>query len=211
MPGVLLTEAMAQSSGWLILGVLKFERMPFLAIVKEAKMRGFVSPGQVLTIEATLEHEGSGYAVAKAKGRVGKDLKCSAEITFGLAPFPDPDLSHSYGCDGQQDRLPAAGGRAMNQSQGSLDHRHRHPVVARRRTGRALGGAERQAHQCRRRRALRPTSCTRSPRSASMRRSRRRATSARWRRGSASASMPRASRSTPQASRATRKSCRAWT
>jgi len=90
MPGVLLTEAMAQSSGWLILGVLKFARMPFLAIVKEAKMRGFVSPGQVLTIEAKLEHEGSGYAVAKAKGRVGKDLKCSAEITFGLAPFPDP-------------------------------------------------------------------------------------------------------------------------
>ena len=92
MPGVLLTEAMAQSCGWLILGVLKFERMPFLAIVKEAKMRGFVSPGQVLTIEAKLEHEGSGFAVAKAKGRVGKDLKCSAEITFGLSPFPDPNF-----------------------------------------------------------------------------------------------------------------------
>jgi 3-hydroxyacyl-[acyl-carrier-protein] dehydratase len=92
MPGVLLTEAMAQSSGWLILGVLKFERMPFLAIVKEAKMRGFVSPGQLLTIEAKLEHEGSGFAVAKARGRVGKDLKCSAEITFGLSPFPDPNF-----------------------------------------------------------------------------------------------------------------------
>jgi 3-hydroxyacyl-[acyl-carrier-protein] dehydratase len=90
MPGVLLTEAMAQSSGWLILGVLKFERMPFLAIVKEAKMRGFVSPGQLLTIDAKLEHEGSGFAVAKARGRVGKELKCSAEITFGLSPFPDP-------------------------------------------------------------------------------------------------------------------------
>ena len=90
MPGVLLTEAMAQSSGWLLLGVLKFERMPFLAIVKEAKMRGFVSPGQVLTIEAKVEHEGSGFAVTKAKGRIGKELKCSAEITFGLAPFPDP-------------------------------------------------------------------------------------------------------------------------
>jgi 3-hydroxyacyl-[acyl-carrier-protein] dehydratase len=90
MPGVLLTEAMAQSCGWLILGVLKFERMPFLAIVKEAKMRGFVSPGQVLTIDAKLEHEGSGFAVAKAKGRIGKDIKCSAEITFGLSPFPDP-------------------------------------------------------------------------------------------------------------------------
>jgi 3-hydroxyacyl-[acyl-carrier-protein] dehydratase len=90
MPGVLLTEAMAQSSGWLLLGILKFERMPFLAIVKEAKMRGFVSPGQLLTIEAKVEHEGSGFAVTKAKGRVGKDLKCSAEITFGLTPFPDP-------------------------------------------------------------------------------------------------------------------------
>jgi 3-hydroxyacyl-[acyl-carrier-protein] dehydratase len=92
MPGVLLTESMAQSSGWLILGVLKFERMPFLAIIKEAKMRGFVSPCQVLTLEAKLEHEGSGYAVTKVKGRVGKDLKCSAELTFGLSPFPDPSF-----------------------------------------------------------------------------------------------------------------------
>ncbi len=92
MPGVLLTEAMAQSSGWLILGVLKFERMPFLAIVKEAKMRGFVSPGDLLTIDAKIEHEGSGFAVTSAKVRVGKELKCSAEITFGLAPFPDKSM-----------------------------------------------------------------------------------------------------------------------
>ena len=90
MPGVLLTEAMAQSSGWLLLGLMKFERMPFLAMIKEAKMRGFVSPGQLLTIEAKLEHEGSGFAVTSAKARVGKELKCSAEITSGLAPFPDP-------------------------------------------------------------------------------------------------------------------------
>ena len=90
MPGVLLTEAMAQSSGWLLLGLMKFERMPFLAMIKEAKMRGFVNPSELLTIEAKVEHEGSGFAVTKAKGRVGKDLKCSAEITFGLAPFPDP-------------------------------------------------------------------------------------------------------------------------
>ena len=52
MPGVLLIEAMAQSSGWLLLALMKFERMPFLAAVKEAKMRGFVSPGEMLTIEA---------------------------------------------------------------------------------------------------------------------------------------------------------------
>ena len=92
MPGVLLTEAMAQSSGWLLLGVMKFERMPFLAMVKEAKMRGFVSPGQLLTIEAKIEHEGSGFAVTSAKARVGTELKCSADLTFRHIPFPDPAL-----------------------------------------------------------------------------------------------------------------------
>ena len=92
MPGVLLTEAMAQSSGWLLLGITKFERMPFLAMVKEAKMRGFVSPGDLLTIEAKVEHEGSGFAVTSAKARVGKELKCSANLTFRQIPFPHPDL-----------------------------------------------------------------------------------------------------------------------
>ena len=92
MPGVLLTEAMAQSSGWLLLGLMKFERMPFLAMIKEAKMRGFVTPGQLLTIDAKVEHEGSGFAVTSAKIRVGTELKCSADLTFRHIPFPHPDL-----------------------------------------------------------------------------------------------------------------------
>src|SRR5438046_10620217 len=54
MPGVLLVEAMAQTSGWLLIALLKFERMPFLAAVKEAKMRRFVSPGQALKIDASI-------------------------------------------------------------------------------------------------------------------------------------------------------------
>ena len=92
MPGVLLTEAMAQSSGWLLLALMKFERMPFLAMIKEAKMRGFVSPGQLLTIDAKVEHEGSGFAVTSAKVRVGTELRCSADLTFRHIPFPHPDL-----------------------------------------------------------------------------------------------------------------------
>src|ERR1700733_7907239 len=58
MPGVLLLESMAQTSGWLLLGLMKLERLPFLAAVKEAKMRGFISPGEILTIEASILHEG---------------------------------------------------------------------------------------------------------------------------------------------------------
>src|ERR1700720_3647454 len=60
MPGVLLIEAMAQTTGWLLIALMKFERMPFLAAVKEAKMRGFVTPGELLTIDASLVYEGSG-------------------------------------------------------------------------------------------------------------------------------------------------------
>ena len=92
MPGVLLIEAMAQTSGWLLLALMKFQRMPFLAAVKEAKMRGFVSPGELLTIDATVLHEGSGYAMTEAKIRVGGKLKCNATITFSHIPFPHPDL-----------------------------------------------------------------------------------------------------------------------
>lgn len=92
MPGVLLIEAMAQTSGWLLIALLKFERMPFLAGVKEAKMRDFVTPGELLTIDASLVHDGSGFAITEAKIRAGGKLKCNATLTFRHTPFPNPDL-----------------------------------------------------------------------------------------------------------------------
>src|SRR6266700_126529 len=82
MPGVLLMEAMAQTSGWLIIGLTKFTRMPFLAAFKEAKLRSFVTPGNVLALSATLAHEGSGFAVTRAEIRMEGRLACNAEITF---------------------------------------------------------------------------------------------------------------------------------
>ena len=92
MPGVLLIESMAPTSGWLLLALMKFERMPFLGAVKEAKMRGFVSPGELLKIEASVVHEGSGFAITSAKVSVGGELRSNATITFRHIPFPHPDL-----------------------------------------------------------------------------------------------------------------------
>ena len=92
MPGVLLIESMAQASGWLLLGLLKFGRMPILAAVKEAKVRGSVFPGDLITIEASLAHEGSGYAMTDAKIRVGDKLRANATLTFTLIPFPNSDM-----------------------------------------------------------------------------------------------------------------------
>src|ERR1700755_2833965 len=92
MPGVLLIESMAQASGWLLLGVLKFERMPILAAVKEAKVRGSVFPGDLISVEASLTHEGSGYAVTEAKISVGGKLRANSALTFTLIPFPNSDM-----------------------------------------------------------------------------------------------------------------------
>jgi len=88
MPGVLLIEAMAQTSGWLVIGINKFERMPFLASVKEAKLRRFVTPGERLALSASLVHDGSGYAVTEATVKADTKAICDAEITFRVMPFP---------------------------------------------------------------------------------------------------------------------------
>ena len=95
MPGVLLIEAMAQTSGWLLIGLTQFTRMPFFAAVKEAKLRSFVTPGQELMLSASLVHQGSGFAVTRAQIHVGEKLVSNAEITFRLVEFPSPEFRAS--------------------------------------------------------------------------------------------------------------------
>ena len=95
MPGVLLIEAMAQTAGWLVIGVTRFTRMPFFAALKEAKLRSFVMPGQALALSAKLLHEGSGFAVTKAEIRCDGKLACNAEITFRLVEFPNAEFRAS--------------------------------------------------------------------------------------------------------------------
>ena len=95
MPGVLLIETMNQASGWLIIGLTKFTRMPFFAAVKEAKLRSFVTPGQKLSVTASIKHEGSGFTMTSAEIRHEGKVVCSAELTFRLVEFPSPDFRAS--------------------------------------------------------------------------------------------------------------------
>ena len=92
MPGVLLIEAMAQTSGWLVVAMNGFQRMPFLAAVKEAKLRTFVKPGELLSIDAHLEHDGSGYAIVQAKIKAEKKLICDATLTLRVLDFPNAEM-----------------------------------------------------------------------------------------------------------------------
>ena len=94
VPGVLLIETMAQASGYLIIALNNYSAMPFLASVKDAKMRSFVSPDTELTITAQLIHEGSGFAVTKAQiDHDGKKI-CDAQLTLRTMAFPTKDLEN---------------------------------------------------------------------------------------------------------------------
>src|SRR5690242_13610166 len=92
LPGVLMIETMAQTGGWLVLAMLGCTRMPFLMQVEKAKMRSFVTPGQALEVEATLLHDGSGYAVVKAAISAGGKKVSEADIRYGVVPFPNDML-----------------------------------------------------------------------------------------------------------------------
>ncbi|OAP42717.1 beta-hydroxyacyl-ACP dehydratase [Sinorhizobium glycinis] len=92
VPGVLLIETMAQASGFLVLAATKFVAMPFLMSVDGAKMRTFVEPAAELEIEAFLEHEGSGFAVTKAKIASGGKKICDAQLKLRTMPFDQVPL-----------------------------------------------------------------------------------------------------------------------
>ena len=69
-----------------------FAAMPLLMSVDSAKMRTFVEPEAVLDIEAFLEHDGSGFAVVKAKiTSAGKKI-CDAQLKLRTIPFDQVPL-----------------------------------------------------------------------------------------------------------------------
>ena len=92
LPGALMIETMAQTGGWLILALRRFESMPFLTRVESAKMRRFVEPGETLEGTAKLVQDGSGYAVIDAVVTCGGQKVASAEIRYAVGPFPNDTI-----------------------------------------------------------------------------------------------------------------------
>jgi 3-hydroxyacyl-[acyl-carrier-protein] dehydratase len=88
VPGVLLTETMAQASGYLVLALNRLRQMPFLMAVDKARFRTFVAPETLLSVEADFVMEGSGYAATKARIAADGKAICDAELRFRLMPFP---------------------------------------------------------------------------------------------------------------------------
>jgi len=107
LPGVLMIECMAQAGGWLMLARQGFARMPLLAKVGQAKLRGMLRPGALIRVGAKLTHDGSGYAVLS--GRIDSDgqMAAEAEYTLRTLPFPDAALAALVRGRGTELGLPA--------------------------------------------------------------------------------------------------------
>ncbi len=112
MPGVLLIEAMAQTSGWLIIGRTRFREDAVPRGVKEAKLRTFVTPGQALVVSAKIMHEGSGFALTEAEVQVDGKTVCNADITFRVVDFPEGDFRANMHEVAQAHRVPDGGASA---------------------------------------------------------------------------------------------------
>ena len=98
VPGVLLIETMAQSVGLLYIAVSDFKHMPFLMSVDNAKMRQFVQPESVLDIRAQIEHEGSGFIVAKTSISISGKRVCNGQLKFKPKSFEElPFLDNVLG------------------------------------------------------------------------------------------------------------------
>ena len=100
MPGVLLLETMAQASGYLLLALDQFARMPYFAGCKAANFRSFVEPRAALEIEAQCIHLGAGYAVTKASVRKDGAVVCDAELKFRQLTYANSQLKDYVAAQG---------------------------------------------------------------------------------------------------------------
>lgn len=74
LPGVLMVEAMVQAAAWVVRSHLDFR--PGLVLLKEARnvtYKSFVTPGQVLTVEAQVVELGADESVFSASGTVDSE------------------------------------------------------------------------------------------------------------------------------------------
>jgi len=95
VPGVLLIETMAQSAGLLYIAISDFKLMPVLMSVDKAKIRQFVEPNAVLEVSAQIEHDGSGFFVAKTSIKSDGKRVCDAQLKLKTLQFDELPFKES--------------------------------------------------------------------------------------------------------------------
>lgn len=92
MPGVLMVEAMVQTSAWLLRATNDFEfSTVVLKEAKAVKFNSFVSPGQTLVLTSSLVKQEGPLWTFKASGSVGETNTVSGRIVLQTSNVIDSE------------------------------------------------------------------------------------------------------------------------
>ena len=86
VPGVLLTEMMAQAAGKCLFAEDNARGRPMLAQIKSASFRDWVGPGQTVILIGEIKSSRPQFATALCRAEVGDKIVCSAELLFTFLP-----------------------------------------------------------------------------------------------------------------------------
>ena len=87
VPGVLLTEMMAQAAGKCLDAEKKHQGKAMLARINSANFRDWVRPGQTAIINAEIKTNRENFATATCNIEVMSKRVCSAELFFTFVPL----------------------------------------------------------------------------------------------------------------------------
>jgi 3-hydroxyacyl-[acyl-carrier-protein] dehydratase len=87
VPGVLLTETMCQTAGWLIAATCEFSGWPLVVRIDRANFRRLVQPDEPLVIEATLTASRDETFEVNATVHAGGEPAADARLLFRLFRF----------------------------------------------------------------------------------------------------------------------------
>lgn len=86
VPGVLLTEMMAQTAGNCLFSEAPERGYPMLLRIKNASFRTWVEPGHEIRLHAEVTSSAPTYAGAKCQAQVSGQKVCEAELAFCFVP-----------------------------------------------------------------------------------------------------------------------------
>ena len=87
IPGVLITEAMAQTAGWLLAATLGFERWPLLCMIHSAKFRRPVEPGEELRLTADIRSMHADDYAVDVEAQIAGATVAGARLMFHAFDF----------------------------------------------------------------------------------------------------------------------------
>jgi 3-hydroxyacyl-[acyl-carrier-protein] dehydratase len=86
MPGSLIIEGMAQTSGLLLGECLKFESLIVMAKIPKAVFHSWVYPGDTLTYDARILDAREDGGIVECKAKIGERPVAEAEYVFACLP-----------------------------------------------------------------------------------------------------------------------------